>query len=70
MKDLKAFFTDGHGKESSKRLAGLSCILIALIATLMDLFHLFTANEALVNSALLTGTTLLGLGLGEKMIKK
>ena len=68
---IKDLFRDEVGeKYSSKKIWGFVCMFLVCSAYILDGFKFYTANEALFNSMLIAGTTLLGLRVLKGLVKK
>ena len=57
---------DDDGNVDDRRIAGWVIIGTALAISVADLFALFTANQAIVNTMFLAGVGLLGSTVAEK----
>lgn len=69
------FLQGPNAENSSKRLAGISAMILALTLSLLGGIFLLKHNQiddflSLVNSLFLTGGTLLGLGIADNFFKK
>lgn len=72
MKDFLKDMFSSEGNVSSKRVAGLLCMLVFIIIVLLSYFknkELANSVETLVLTCAYIGTALLGMGLGDRFRK-